>query len=282
MPPQESPLTRGGFINNDDLRTCSVMHYSEIKPCTALQQMVRYFWVIEQKCALVEEARYRLFAESSPNIVFFHGSGESILAGHTVAPRDMMIREKFLMVGVCLYPYAVPLMFRLPALELTHKAFDFDLVVGKEATFLRERVMEVSSIQEKIETVSAYLLKKTKTAAFMERSIQGSVLNVIQKEGQLTVENIVQQAGISSRQAERKFREYAGMSPKLFTRLIRFHASLQWAGANCSLTEIAYRSGYFDQSHFIREFKQFSGISPKQYFRLNPSQVADNFIQLSG
>jgi AraC-like DNA-binding protein len=258
------------------------MHYFEIKPCAALQQMVRYFWVIEQKCALIEEARYRLFAESSPNIIFFHGSGESILAGHTVVPRDMMIREKFLMVGACLYPYAIPLMFRLPAVELTHRAFDFDLVGGKEAKLLRERVMEVSSIQEKIDLLSAYLLKKIKTVSFIAQSIQGSVLDVVQKEGQLTVENIVQQAGISSRQAERKFREYAGMSPKLFTRLIRFHASLRWAATNCSLTEIAYRSGYFDQSHFIREFKQFSGVSPKQYFRLNPSHVADNFIQLSG
>jgi AraC-like DNA-binding protein len=83
------------------------------------------------------------------------------------------------------------------------------------------------------------------------------------------VRDLASHFNLSERQFERKFSEYAGMSPKRFMRIVRFEnaCNLYRNKLEKSLTEIAYECGYFDQSHFIRDFKTFSGYEPGQYFR---------------
>jgi transcriptional regulator GlxA family with amidase domain len=72
---------------------------------------------------------------------------------------------------------------------------------------------------------------------------------------------------LSLRQFQRRFKELSGFPPKLYARIIRFGAAMQRYGNNFrSLTDIAYECGYYDQSHFIHDFKEFSGYHPKQYF----------------
>jgi AraC-like DNA-binding protein len=62
------------------------------------------------------------------------------------------------------------------------------------------------------------------------------------------------------------FLQYTGLPPKLFCKINRFQHSLNLVNANGqNLTNIAYESGYFDQSHFIREFKSFTGITPNSF-----------------
>jgi AraC-like DNA-binding protein len=256
------------------------MKYHEVKPCGALRQIVRYFWSIEQGDESAIPSRYVLFAESSPSLVFFHAANSCLLAGQTTSFRETLVSGKFTMVGACLYPYAIPLLFRLPAGELANTAFDFDAVAGKESRLLSERVIGASNLQEKIQILTNYFLGKVTGIAVVKRSIHGCVQEIIHNGGQPDVQHITRHLGVSTRQTERKFNESVGFSPKLFSRLIRFHSSLKFSGTDQSLTEIAYHSGYFDQSHFIREFKQFSGINPGKYFRLNASFVADNFVCL--
>ncbi|MEO6051422.1 MAG: helix-turn-helix domain-containing protein [Pyrinomonadaceae bacterium] len=70
----------------------------------------------------------------------------------------------------------------------------------------------------------------------------------------------------SHRQFERKFKEFAGFSPKFYARIIRFQAALKQYGSNKSLTDVDYDCGYYDQSHFIHDFREFSGYNPKVYF----------------
>ncbi|TXJ23716.1 MAG: AraC family transcriptional regulator [Chitinophagaceae bacterium] len=72
---------------------------------------------------------------------------------------------------------------------------------------------------------------------------------------------------LSTRQFERNFKEFAGFSPKLYSRIIRFQSAIeQYGQTGKSLTEIAYDCGYYDQSHFIHDFKEFSGLHPRHYF----------------
>ena len=71
---------------------------------------------------------------------------------------------------------------------------------------------------------------------------------------------------MSDRSFERRFKELAGFSPKLYSRIARFQAALTHYGSGLPLTDIAHNCGYYDQSHFINDFKEFSGYSPKVYF----------------
>jgi|WetSurMetagenome_2_1015567.scaffolds.fasta_scaffold185651_2 transcriptional regulator GlxA family with amidase domain len=84
----------------------------------------------------------------------------------------------------------------------------------------------------------------------------------------LKVSELAKTHNISSRHLERKFREYSGMPPKLYSRIARFQRAVRSYGSTThgSLTSLALDCGYYDQSHFIHEFKTFSGYSPGQYF----------------
>ena len=80
----------------------------------------------------------------------------------------------------------------------------------------------------------------------------------------LNITDLAKNAPISQRQFERSFKEVAGFTPKLYARIKRFETTLNKSG---SLTEIALDAGYFDQAHFIRDFKAFTGLQPRNYFK---------------
>ncbi|WP_407425284.1 helix-turn-helix domain-containing protein [Arcticibacter sp.] len=80
----------------------------------------------------------------------------------------------------------------------------------------------------------------------------------------LTVRQLAKTVGLSQRQLSRKFQQYVGVSPKEYLRVSRFTQSLQHLKRYpaYSLTKIAYESRYFDQAHFIRDYKEYTGYTP--------------------
>ena len=80
------------------------------------------------------------------------------------------------------------------------------------------------------------------------------------------IENVASRYGITSRYLQKLFLQYTGLTPKLYSKINRFQNSLRLVTKKeISLTSIAYDCGYFDQSHFIREFKSFTGFTPSAY-----------------
>ena len=88
-------------------------------------------------------------------------------------------------------------------------------------------------------------------------------------------------SGSSRRVFERRFKARTGFSPALFQRIVRFQRCYRMLerGEVANLTELAMARGYADQSHFIRDFKRFSGLNPRSYFVKAPARV-DNFLRL--
>ena len=89
-----------------------------------------------------------------------------------------------------------------------------------------------------------------------------------------TVQN---ELNITERSLERYFKQYVGISPKLYARINRFQTALETLRKSNfdSLTDIAYQNNYFDQSHFIRDFKEFAGTTPKHFLHQANEQVAN-------
>jgi AraC-like DNA-binding protein len=73
------------------------------------------------------------------------------------------------------------------------------------------------------------------------------------------------------KQFERIFSEHIGISPKQYLKIIRFQFAIfqKQQNANMNLLDVSFKSGYYDQSHFINDFKSLSGLTPKQYFSKN-------------
>ena len=135
-----------------------LMQYQEIQPQGFLSQIVRYFWIIEHNGEYSAPARYQLFAESSPSLVFFPYSNESILAGHTCKSREILIGGEFLMIGACLYPYAVPLLFKIPTMTVRDTyIFLEDLAVDDGRSMAKEKMGLATNHHDRIQIFSDYL-----------------------------------------------------------------------------------------------------------------------------
>lgn len=108
--------------------------------------------------------------------------------------------------------------------------------------------------------------------------IRATVARVRARAGRVSVAELAHDASLSTRQLERLFREHVGLGPKTFARLVRFQralALLRLPGA--SLAQTAARSGYWDQSHLVRDFRQFAEASPSRYLAAE-RELAGHFV----
>lgn len=252
------------------------MKYITIPPSASLANYVRFFWILESN-----EPGYthRSMADVCPEMVFHYkgcfneitnGLKEpasiSALQGPSTRIRRFSIDDAFGILGVYLYPYAIPVLFGIPSTEVNNEMPDLVSMLGKEGAMLEERIFTAATNSERIKILSEYLEQRLRKNQQHQPAMLSCIRSMIHSNIQVKIEEIASQYFISQRQFERKFKQLSGFSPKLFSRIVRFHHACQQFGSLNSLTQIAYDCGYYDQSHFINDFKEFSGHYPKQYF----------------
>lgn len=132
---------------------------------------------------------------------------------------------------------------------------------GIAAVEVEERLAEVRTLERRVDIVQSFLVEQLRRH---EREPVAAMVRAIwSKRGQLRVRDLGRELGISERQLQRRFRDALGLSPKHYARLTRFlHACRSVRGSRRPLTEIAHRHGYYDQAHFIDEFRAFAGETP--------------------
>ena len=88
------------------------------------------------------------------------------------------------------------------------------------------------------------------------------------KKGEVRFDFITKHFNVNYKKVERLFNHFLGITPKTYIRIVRFNATIhvQSKIQEANLTQLGYELGFFDQSHFIREFKSFSSLSPKDFF----------------
>ena len=257
------------------------MKYLTTEPPFLLKKYVRFYWMLEQEVASGMSYIHRTMADGCPELIFhYKGRFEEILSpekietsfkaglhGQTQNFRRFIIHEDFGIFGVYLYPFAIPALFSFPASELSDQMTDLETLLGNEGSNLEERMMLANSHEERAAIISAFLCARLFKNNAHEPGVFSAINKVIHHNGLTTVREIALENSLSTRQFERKFKEFSGFSPKLYLRIARFQSAINAYGdKDKSLTEIAYECGYYDQSHFIHDFKNFSGQHPRFYF----------------
>jgi AraC-like DNA-binding protein len=260
------------------------MNYYTIQPPEALKHYVRYFWVLEAEVKNNDSYTHRSMATGCPELVFHYKgrfsqllSDGSITSSYTAGVdgpsqtfRRYSTRENFGIFGAYLYPFALPALFNLPASELANMAPDLQTLAGQEGRELEEKIMLAHDTAERIIILSAFIEKKLARRNSIQPAVFSAIHSIIQNRGATRIDELARQSFLSTRQFERNFKKLAGFTPKLFSRITRFQSALlEYGQTKQSLTAIAYQCGYFDQAHFIHEFKEFSGYHPGEYFSGN-------------
>ncbi|MFO7448209.1 MAG: helix-turn-helix domain-containing protein [Ignavibacteriaceae bacterium] len=255
------------------------MKYYTIQPSPALAQFVRFFWVFENEGTPEKPYIYRSMADGCAELIFHYKGSFNEIAGkglersplshihsQSTTYREFVTSERFGIFGVYLYPYAIPYLFSLPSTDFNNLMPDLDTIWSRDAKELEENIMLAANNFNRVKILSDFIAKKIYACKIKDSAVQHSIKYIIHSGATEKVSSLSEKYNLSQRQYERKFKEYSGFSPKLFSRIIRFQSTLKEYGKNRTLTEIASKCGYFDQSHFNREFKLFSGCLPKEYF----------------
>ena len=253
------------------------MIYQTIAPPHSLSGYIRFYWVLESD----DPYCHRSMADGCAEMVFhYKGSFDEITNGKNESSfmaglhgpsknfRRFITEESFGIFGVYFYPFALPQLFSIPACELSDQAPDLKTLLGTEGAALEEKIMLAGNNMDRVNIVSSFLNKKITEKNDARLSAIKYIINqIIHSGGLAPVNELAGKSFLSVRQFERNFKIFSGFSPKLYSRIIRFQRTTQQYGNNKkTLTDIAYDCGYYDQSHFIHDFKQFSGYHPKQYF----------------
>ena len=257
------------------------MSYQVYRPHPRLAPYVRFFWALECEVPTGEEFIHRTIADGSVEMVFhYRGAFSEIADNRETRPsnraniqaqstrfRRFCGRESFGIFGVYLYPFAIPALFSIAAPELTDISLDLVDLFGIEAALLDEEIAYAAGNEQRVAILNRFLLRKLETARRGISPVHQAVHIIMAAKGITDVSELARLFALSRRQFERRFKELAGLSPRLYSQVIRFQAATQFRMAGMrDLTTIAHECGYYDQSHFINEFRRFSGYTPKEYF----------------
>lgn len=260
------------------------MIYYTIPPAPEISSYVRFFWVLESNASGEHPYIHRSLADGCCEIIFHYqgkfdevltdGSLVSSLYSGVSGPSQKFsrfcIREGFGIFGAYLYPFAVSLLFGIPTSALSNNIPDLATVLGQEGRDLEEQIILAPDNNTRIQILKIFITSKLRSFKSYQPSVVSAILHIINMKGIVNVKDVAVQHNLSTRQFERNFKTWAGFGPKLYSRIIRFQAATsKYKGKHKSLTEVAYDCGYYDQSHFIHDFKEFSGFHPKQYFSGN-------------
>jgi AraC-like DNA-binding protein len=140
-------------------------------------------------------------------------------------------------------------------------------VLGTETSTLIDTIQSTNSFEARQLFMEKFFRRSRLENVFRGGPHTNAVQIVRSCHGQITVNNLAGQLGTSVRTIERIFLEHVGLTPKKFIRLIRFQSALQslkQGGPFVNLADLAYSFGYTDQSHLIKDFKEFSHRSPSR------------------
>ncbi len=164
--------------------------------------------------------------------------------------------------------------FQMPMAEMSDQVVEGDLIFGDFIVRLRDAIGTAKTISEKFEITEAFLCEKMKTHLrennpFMDFTIQ----KMLDNPTQLTLQSLVSQVGYSQKHLIHLFKKHLGVSPKTYLRILRFQKAIQEIGQRGDIewTHLAIDCGYYDQAHFINDFKNFSGFTPEEYLRRQKS-----------
>lgn len=177
------------------------------------------------------------------------------------------------------YPF-----YRFSMSELTDLVVAADLVFGTDIYQLREQLFAAKSIDRMFDVTEAFLLHQAGEAiceSVSSRCIGYAVSGITNQPTSQRLYQLSDEVGYSQKHFINLFREQVGVLPKQYLRIMRFQKAIGAIENNQPIrwSNIALESGYYDQAHFINDFKQFSGFTPNEYIKKKTSQV--NYVPVA-
>lgn len=171
------------------------------------------------------------------------------------------------MMGVHFKPCGVFPFLGFPLSELTDKVIELDLLWGASANSLREQLLDMPTVAEKFAVLERFLAGRFTGHPRSFRSVERALQLMLRSPHGMAIRDFAEAIGITPKHLITQFDKFVGLKPKLCERIGKFKGVLDTIeyGQQVDWAHLAVSCGYYDQSHFIKEFKTFSGMNPSRY-----------------
>tara|TARA_R110000765_G_scaffold296380_1_gene391545 strand:- start:1171 stop:1986 length:816 start_codon:yes stop_codon:yes gene_type:complete len=257
------------------------MNYQTFQPHSDLGSLINCYWTLEVPAENNSE-RQRIIPDGCIEMAFILGDDikrytskdefilqpRAMVLGQTIEPFYIEPTGFVNTFAIRFYPYGFANFVTMPIKDLANKETPIELLFGAyTAKELEQKIIHATDTKQRIEIIENFLLEKLNDKITIDNIVKQTVEALLSSNGTESITTILKEDLSKRRQLERNFKKQIGISPKQLGKVIRLQTALKMMlnKKKDNLTNIAYESEYFDQAHFIKDFKEFTGINPKEF-----------------
>lgn len=251
-----------------------------------LKTLIKYFWVIKASNQIIN---HKYLPVCNIDMVLNLGTEvKYVVDGHEIIVKNKLhfngITDKYklniqngnlYMLGISFFPTGLYPFIKIPLGEFKNCTIEFDQICKELNSEIISRIHNLDNIEEVLETLEIILLEFLDFRNIIDKNTI-NLFSSFSNRGDLTIENFSREYGVNKRRLERYFYKFIGTSPKTFSKIRRFTNVVKslTSGTYDSLTSLALINNYYDQAHFIKEFKTLTGSVPSEFI-INKSSLRD-------
>jgi len=244
--------------------------YQEFLPKENLQKYIYCYWQLKTNAVLDSQFNYKVVADGCIDIFFeLNNPNKNFVMGFCKKYTEFPLDNSFNYLGIRFLPTIFPQVFKINASDLSNRFEHLSQVAPKTSKFIASH-LNTSISTDKIKSIfdNYFLDLISKTNFDWDNRLYKAISLIFKNHGVLNIETEID-TGISPRQLRRLFKQYVGDTAKTFSKVVQFQNILRAKPSNQSLREnkLFYDIGYYDQSHFIKDFKNFYGVTPNKAFK---------------
>jgi AraC-like DNA-binding protein len=257
------------------------MNFQIFEPHQDLASLVRCYWTLESPKEKTP-VKNTIVPDGCMKFIFHYGDSYK----HYTQNEECVLLPKCFLIGqltrpyevepsgetgtffVCFHPNGFFPFATIPIKEMENTAVHLEKLFGHDGQAIGDKILNANTTAERIDQIEIFLFNRLSDAATVDHIVKSTVETILTANGQLTIHELSKQNNINRRQLVRKFSSSIGLSPKQLSKTIRLQATLKTLLTKkvISLTDLAYKNEYFDQAHFIKDFKEFTGLTPKEFY----------------
>lgn len=260
------------------------MNYQTYPPSESLSPFVKCFWTlrapaedIPQKQRIIPDGCMEMIFHLGDHFVQYSMDSERIIQpksfvfGQITTPLDIEPTGVTDIFAVRFHVEGFRPFCTIPFQQMENRAVPFLEIFGEDGMILSESVMSKVLTEDRIRVVEEFLFSRLDLKSTIDVISKDCVNLIYELKGQGTVKDVSEELKVNRRSLERKLSESVGLSPKQLAKIVRMQGVLNslLLAENPRFTDIAYEGEFYDQAHFIKDFKEFTGQSPKHFYSDN-------------
>ena len=251
------------------------MKFNTYIPCDILKPFVKSFAIEES----TTESTYKILPDINLVIGFQYKGRLSLMQNNSEIPLSISgvsglsdqsrIFKNSPDIGTVLIFFkeaGAAQFFKQPVHDLFRESISLDnFMLRSELLCLEEKLAEATTDRQRIATVEQFLINQMTTTE-PDKLVLAALSLIHKNKGNIRIKVLTEQLYISQSSLEKRFRQAVGASPKKFASIVRLQNVIHQCNTISSLTELGYEAGFYDQAHFIKEFKALTGDTPEKFF----------------